>query len=133
MTSNDTLYILRPELVHAWRLTEENRYDAASWPEFVRDAYQHALAGNEGPIALVGSPPNCQILVQGVELNIGDWAVLDEQGVFFVMSDDAFFATFEPATINEDGEISLDLPTEQEEFYCESCLREWDTCDCPEG
>lgn len=49
------------------------------------------------------------------------------------MSDDAFFATFEPATINEDGEISLDLPTEQEEFYCESCLREWDTCDCPEG
>ncbi len=132
MSDQKHLYILKPELVWGFQLTEETRYDVANWPEFARDAYSTALAGQPGPFKLLGSPPDCQIHVNGEEWPTDHWLVLDEHGAFFILDDEGFRATFELVKMDAEGQVRLDLEEEEEEFFCTSCEQQWDACGCPE-
>lgn len=132
MSDEKHLFILKPELVWGFKLTEETRYDVANWPQFARDAYSTALAGQEGPFKLLGSPPDCQIHVNGEEWRMDHWLVLDEHGAFFILDDEMFNATFELVNVDEKGRVRVDLVEEEDEYFCTACERVWEQCECPE-
>ena len=127
------LYLLRPEFVVAHRLTAENRFDVANWPDFAAALYGEALAGTEDSYMRIDGPPGSnQLLVNDEPWAEGQWLIRDEHGAVFVMEDEVFHATFIEVDPNDTVQLDVETAEEDLEYYCEECLRTWDACECPE-
>ena len=98
------LYRKKPEVIEAFQMTKERRWDNSKWPNWLNEAWQKEPG--EGAVWIDPSAPissgrkSAEDLVCGtpngvVRINFGDWITKNALGELYIEKPDAFEVIYE--------------------------------------